>query len=227
LLNLAIETSAGVCSCALLNNDETILELTQATKSQQETLMLLIEELYDKTGIDKMKTELVSVDLGPGAFTALRIGVATAKSLAYAFNASISGISSHDALYHESLKLTDRPCDRVILIDAKRKKMFTAIYRANGDFLNNLDLNIQDVLYLVKDREPVIFLGAGAELYRDEINIVRGEAQTIILDFKEENIHASIIGKLGYSKYISNGGDNVFTIVPHYVRDSETVTKGK
>ena len=84
---LAIETSSLVSSVALLHEDTLKAELTiQARLTHSEQLMPHIADMLDKASVPKTKIDGIAVAIGPGSFTGLRIGLATAKGLAFAWN---------------------------------------------------------------------------------------------------------------------------------------------
>lgn len=226
MIVLSIETTAGICSCALLENDKILMEIHEKTDSQQQRLMPAISDLYFQTGINKKNTGLVTVDIGPGAFTALRIGVTTAKTFAHALDIPIKGVSALEALYIKSQGFKNN-CDRIMLIDARRNKCFTGIYRLNGEVIDNLDLLIEDVLYYTNEKTCTVFSGSGALLNQEKILFHNQNGNFTVLNEDYSELKAGEIGKMGYLKFMQEGGDNKYKIVPLYVRDTDNVTKGR
>ena len=92
---LAIETSSLVSSVALLHEDTLRAELTiQARLTHSEQLMPHIADMLDKASVKKSQIDGVAVAVGPGSFTGLRIGLATAKGLSFAWNVPIVGVTT-------------------------------------------------------------------------------------------------------------------------------------
>ncbi len=224
---LAIETSAGICSCAVLKDTDVIEQIHFKTKDQQQTLMPSIEKLFKTTGLKKAEINLVAVDIGPGAFTALRIGVATAKTLAHALNIPVVGINSLYATYKLSLDTVSGDYDRVILIDARRSKLFCSFYFANGEEKTNLDLSVNDVLYLTNNSDKILFAGNGAEIYKNELKSKLEKKNVQFLFGDKTELTAGLIGKLAVEKYKKSGSDNLHSLVPVYIRETDAVTKGR
>ena len=96
---LAIETSTLVSSVALATEERVLAELTTATRlTHSETLLPHIEQVMKLAGVERSELTAVAVSIGPGSFTGLRIGLATAKGLAYALNLPLVGVSTLAAL---------------------------------------------------------------------------------------------------------------------------------
>jgi len=226
MITLGIETSEGLCSCALLENEKIIEEINLKTQSQQENLILSIEKLFKNSGKKKSGISLICVDIGPGAFTSLRIGVTTAKALSHAFNVPITGVTSFEALLAISEELVPGEYDRVVLINSLRKKVFAAIFLNKGKEYNNLDLSIEDVLYYLRESKNVVFVGSGAEEYKQIIEnkfIVKPH----FIDSQAICLKGSLIAKIGYKKFNDGFVTNVHKLIPLYVRNSDSVISGK
>ncbi len=227
LNTLAIETSAGVCSCALLNETEIIEQIHVKTKEQQITLMPCVEMLFKQSGIKKRELSLIAVDVGPGAFTALRIGVATAKTLAHALNVPAVGVNSLYAILRLTYESNPGNYDRVIIMDARRSKLFASVYFHSGETKTNLDLSIDNVLYYIKDSKNVLFAGNGVDKYNEIIKKEFENNNLVLIKGSEVELSAEVIGKHGIEKYKKSGADNLHALTPVYVRDTDAVTKGK
>ena len=100
-LCIAIETASRVSSVAVLEGDR-FTELNRDAQSiHSETLLPQLKETLKLSGVPRGAIEMIAVSIGPGSFTGLRIGLATAKSLAYAWNVPIVGVPTLEALaYH-------------------------------------------------------------------------------------------------------------------------------
>ena len=94
---LAIETATKAASVAVISEEKFLAEITrEGSKAHSETLMPQIEEVLKISGAEKI--DAVAVSIGPGSFTGLRIGLAAAKSLAYAWKIKIVGVETLQAL---------------------------------------------------------------------------------------------------------------------------------
>ena len=127
MIILGVETATGQVGCAL-GGYEGVLASFHAARGRRhaEVLTPAIEFVCRQARIELSEISVVAVDLGPGLFTGMRVGVATAKAMAQALRVPMIGISSLDLL-----AFPVRHTDRLIAaaIDAKRNEVFCALYR--------------------------------------------------------------------------------------------------
>ncbi len=125
-LTLAMSTSTGQVSAALAGPDGTIASLAvRAGRRHGETLAPAIASLVELAGVEMGSVDRVAVDTGPGLFTGLRVGVATAKAFGAALGVPVVPCSSLDLLAHPHFR-TGRPVAAVV--DARRGEVFWAVY---------------------------------------------------------------------------------------------------
>jgi tRNA threonylcarbamoyladenosine biosynthesis protein TsaB len=127
---LALETATTNCSVAVMDGDQLLAELTlQVPRAHSTRLMPLIAQAMGDSGIAKLDLDAIAVGIGPGSFTGLRIGLATAKGLAYALSKPCVGVSTLKAMAYG----TGAQMGLVVaMLDAKRGDVFAGIYAA-GD----------------------------------------------------------------------------------------------
>jgi tRNA threonylcarbamoyladenosine biosynthesis protein TsaB len=127
MLVLGLETATQVVGVAI-GRPEGIIASFHSTRERRhaETLTPAIEFVCRQAQIDIDEIDVVAVDVGPGSFTGLRVGLATAKAIAYARGIPMVGLCSLDLIAHRA-----RIADRVILsmIDARRDELYYAMYR--------------------------------------------------------------------------------------------------
>ena len=132
---LAIESSALVASAAIVTEDAVLAEYsTDLIKTHSETLMPMIEAVCTMTQTDLSTIDAIAVSKGPGSFTGLRIGAATAKGLALALDKKIIPVSSLAAMAYNfagSEQLI------VPMMDARRDQVYTGIYCFSREYINN------------------------------------------------------------------------------------------
>jgi len=124
---LGIDTTTKVCSVALLDENRIIGEFTllhDSTHSQK--LLPLIDRLFDEAGVKKEKLEGVAVARGPGSFTGVRIGLATAIGLGLSLGCPVIGVVTLDALA-EAVACAEGLI--VPMMDARRHQVYSAVYR--------------------------------------------------------------------------------------------------
>jgi tRNA threonylcarbamoyladenosine biosynthesis protein TsaB len=137
LKTLAIDTSTPRGSVALLQGQELIGEIRlKSLETHSARLLRSIEFLLESTGWALKELNLVAAGIGPGSFTGIRIGVATALGLAQSLGVSFAGISGLDALASQATFLRGR---LAVVMDAQRSQIYYAEYVRSGDTMRRVD----------------------------------------------------------------------------------------
>lgn len=169
---LALDTSALVASAAITENGKVLAEYTLNYKlTHSQTIMPMIDEIVKMTETDLDTIDYIACSSGPGSFTGLRIGAATAKGLAHGLNKPIVAVPTLEALAYNIFGTDKFICP---IMDARRKQVYNAVYVPEGkklDVILEEDTRmIDDVLEYVKDVDcDVIFVGDAVSLYKDKI----------------------------------------------------------
>ena len=169
---LALDTSALVASAAITENGKVLAEYTLNYKlTHSQTIMPMIDEIVKMTETDLDTIDYIACSSGPGSFTGLRIGAATAKGLAHGLNKPIVAVPTLEALAYNIFGTDKFICP---IMDARRKQVYNAVYVPEGkklDVILEEDTRIiDDVLDYVKDVDcDVIFVGDAVSLYKDKI----------------------------------------------------------
>ena len=159
---LLIDTSNQPLSVALTDGNDVLAEITNNSKTNHSVqLMPEIERLFKESSISKNDLDDIVVAEGPGSYTGLRIGVTTAKTLAYALNCKLYGVSSLKAL---AATVSEKNKLLVPIFDARREAVYAGIYqRKNGILETVLDdqyISINDLkLKLHELDQPHVFIG--------------------------------------------------------------------
>lgn len=170
-LILHIDTALGLATVSLSGDGRLIRsEKCKSQKDHASWINVAIADLFFRTDIRVNQLDAVAVNIGPGSYTGLRVGLSTAKGLCYALGIPLITVSSLEILA-ESVKeeATDLICP---LIDARRMEVFTAVYDKNMTIQRApqamiLDKNsFSDLL----SEHPVLFCGDGAEKLKQSIN---------------------------------------------------------
>ena len=151
---LSVETTSHIASVAVHENDLLISkEISDGSIRHAETILPMIHSALNKADINIKDIDLIAVDIGPGSFTGVRIGVSIANALAYSNSIPILGIYSLDALRYAS------PSDHYVcpLIDAKNDNSYGCLFK--GDTLI-LDMGIWNTEEIVsRCPEETIYIG--------------------------------------------------------------------
>lgn len=164
MIILAIETSTHVCSAALADgNDIIAARIDRESGNHARQLPLFIEELLQIAQQKQVKIEAVALSSGPGSYTGLRIGTATAKGLCYGMNIPLIPIPTTQVLC-ASFK-AQRPVNGQLLpmIDARRMEVYTALYDESLQPLSEIQACVvesQDSLPAAN--KEVFYFGDGA-----------------------------------------------------------------
>ncbi len=223
MYTLGIDTATSQMSIALLK-DETVLSTAESNDKSHHSshIMTLISQVLDQGRVDKSQVDLISVDTGPGPFTSLRVGIATARGMAQFGRYSIVSVHSLEVL-KESVSHDSNAKSfpyMVPMIDARRKRVFGAIYKGDALLEGNLDIEPQDLVDKIKKLDGrVILLGNGVQLYNDLWIRELGHQITILSDDSTPYaVHTARLGRLVFLKY---GDMGVHRILPNYVRKSD------
>ena len=182
---LAIESSALAASAAVYEDEVIKAEYTtNFKKTHSQTLMPMIDEVIKITETDLESLDAIAVSAGPGSFTGLRIGSATAKGLGLALDKPLIHVPTLDAMAYNFYGSRDLI---VPIMDARRDQVYTGIYtfkkRENEEELVILQkstaMGIKDLLIFIKETyfkdnndkyfHRVIFLGDGVPAFKDVI----------------------------------------------------------
>ncbi|MCL6091656.1 MAG: tRNA (adenosine(37)-N6)-threonylcarbamoyltransferase complex dimerization subunit type 1 TsaB [Actinobacteria bacterium] len=133
---LAIETATGVLGCALFEDGNPVVSFSLVAQQRHaEVLMPAIDHICRFGGVAVGDIEAVAVDNGPGLFSGLRVGLATAYAIGSARHLPVVGVSSLDALAHN---VHWREGLVASVLDARRGEVFWALYRGDGSRLEQL-----------------------------------------------------------------------------------------
>jgi len=210
---LHLETATKVCSVALSLNGEliSIKELEEDGYSHGENLTLFVEEVIKEAGIEIKDLSAVSVASGPGSYTGLRIGAATAKGLCYALNIPLIAIDTLTALA-EQAKEKYPNTNLCALIDARRMEVYNLFVDQNSTRLKEVTADIIEAQSYAQ-YEPFVYFGDGAKKL-EELWIGRN----CMID---ESFKSSAKGqvKLAYYKFQSEDFEDVAYWEPFYLKD--------
>ncbi len=227
---LAIDSSGLVASVAVVEDDITIAEYTvNYKKTHSQTLLPMLDELKHMTALDLHTIDAVAVAAGPGSFTGLRIGSATAKGLGLALDIPIIPVPTVDALAYNLYG-----SDRLIcpVMDARRDQVYTGLYvfrkaagQGEGYSMCTVEkqcaVDISQIVERINELgQETVFLGDGVSVYREQI------ADRIQVDYSFapaccNRQRASCVAALGMLLYSNGIAETAADHAPDYLRLSQ------
>ncbi|WP_332696758.1 tRNA (adenosine(37)-N6)-threonylcarbamoyltransferase complex dimerization subunit type 1 TsaB [Halalkalibacter lacteus] len=166
---LAIDTSSFVMGIAVTDGERTLGEITTNIKKNHSIrLMPAIDNLMKEVGVRPKELDEIVVANGPGSYTGVRIGVTTAKTLAWSLGIPVIGVSSLAVMAQ-----TGRFFQGIIspIMDARRGQVYTGHYQTKEMLVKEVAsdclIMLEDwLVYLKELNEPVLFIGQDIELHR-------------------------------------------------------------
>lgn len=169
---LGIDSSGLVASIAIVEDDNLLGEYTiNYKKTHSQTLLPMLETLAEMIELDMNSLDAIAISGGPGSFTGLRIGSATAKGLGLALGKPIVHVPTVDALAYNLWGTDQAICP---LMDARRQQAYTGLYQFVDGKLEAIvpqtAVDISEIIEEVnKAGRSVIFLGDGVDVFADYI----------------------------------------------------------
>ena len=224
---LALDSSALVASVAVIEDDVMVAEYTTChKKTHSQTLIPMLDEIKKMTDLDLKTVDAIAVTKGPGSFTGLRIGCATAKGLGLALDCPLVPIPTVDALAYNMYGNSALICP---LMDARRDQVYTGLYRfekKDGTYemvceVPQCAISIEEIIQIVNTWEQeVIFLGDGVPVYKDKIEAMcQVDYSFAPAGFNRQR--ASSVGLLGALAYTKGEYVSADDMEPDYLRLSQ------
>lgn len=218
MLILGIETATLAAGCAI-GGHEGVLAAAHCTRGRRhaETLVPSIEFICTQAQVDLAEISVIAVDLGPGLFTGLRVGIATAKALAHALGIPMIGVASLDLLAFP-VRYTSRLI--AAAIDARRGELYFAFYRQVPGGIQRIgDHRIgspEDLASeLLASGEEVLLVGDGAHRYHE---VFDGIAKIELADLGVAHPSASALVQLAHAQALREQFRPPDALEPIYLR---------
>ncbi len=126
MLTLAIDTATKVCTVALCRDEDILAEYSiNVGMTHSEGLLPQLEQMLERANVAKSEIEMIAVSMGPGSFTGLRIGLATAEAMAYSWKVYLHGVDTLKSLAYNI------PVEGLVLspvLDAQKGNFYQALY---------------------------------------------------------------------------------------------------
>lgn len=220
---LALDSSGLVATVAILEDEQTLAEYTvNYKKTHSQTLLPMLGEVVKMIEFDLSTLDAIAVAGGPGSFTGLRIGAATAKGLGLALDKPLVNVPTVDGLAYNLYGTTGIICP---IMDARRNQVYTGLYRFAGDEFQTIEeqmaISIQElVLKLNQYGEKVTFLGDGVPVYKEQL-LDGLDVEVCFAPAHMSRQRAAAVGALGM-KYFKEGKiESAMEHKPDYLRLSQ------
>ena len=219
MLTLAIDTATKVCSVALCRDGELLAEYNiHMGMTHSEGLLPQLEQLLKRTNTKKQDIDLIAVSMGPGSFTGLRIGLATAEAMAYSWQCLLHGVDTLKALAYNI------PLEGFVLspvLDAQKGNYYQALYQWQDGKLVELAgtevVNKERLLERIAEYNlPALILGECKKLEKLELpNGMKLAPKTLLMP------KASSVAFIAEQEFDPEADKKIFGLEPYYIRRSE------
>ncbi len=210
---LHLETATKTCSVAISVNAKLIdvIEIHEDQYIHGEKLTLFIQEILTKNSIAFDKLSAVSISSGPGSYTGLRIGVATAKGICFAKNIPLIEIDTLQAF--ENCARKSFPSETIcVMLDARRMEVYSSIFDASRKTVKSISADILDD-NTYREFEPFVCVGNGSTKCKEI--------------WSERNIHfndtvqlsASGQVELAFNKFVNKQFADLAYFEPNYLKE--------
>ena len=220
---LALDSSGLVATVAIIEDEQTLAEYTvNYKKTHSQTLLPMLDEVAKMIELDLETVDAIAVAGGPGSFTGLRIGSATAKGLGLALNKPLVHIPTLDGLAYNLYGNTGLICP---IMDARRNQVYTGLYRFEGNEFQVVEeqmaISVQELVEKLNQYgEKVTFLGDGVPVYRN----VLAEGLKVSYNFAPAHMNrqrAAAVATLALKYYQEGKTETAEEHRPDYLRLSQ------
>jgi tRNA threonylcarbamoyladenosine biosynthesis protein TsaB len=211
---LALDTSTLQASVALASDDSVVAERERVVTTHSESLLVLVDECLAAAGLRARDVDVIACGAGPGSFTGLRIGLATAKGLCFALDKPLVMISSLAAL---AARAPDGVC--CAAVDAFKNEVYAARFTvAAGTPTGDGEERVLPPAALVEElraHAPLVLAGNAAQKYPELL------APGVRLLDERPGPRAADVARLARARATQNDFDVLATATPRYIRPSE------
>ena len=219
---LALDSSGLVATVAIVEDNQTIAEYTvNYKKTHSQTLLPMLDEIVKMTEFELDTIDAIAVAGGPGSFTGLRIGSATAKGLGLALNKPLVHVPTVDGMAYNLYGCAGLICP---MMDARRNQVYTGVYRFENEFEvveEQMAIDVQELIDKLNSYgEKVTFLGDGVPVYAAQLE----EGLKVPYCLAPAHVNrqsAAAVGTLGMKYYAEGKMETAKAHQPDYLRVSQ------
>ena len=214
---ILIETAASMLSTAIVRDGDVICSLESSEPRSQASLTApFVKQMLDQCGLKAKDCDAVCVSMGPGSYTGLRVGVSTAKGIAFGAGIPLIGIGTLDILARQGIDSGQaHGCEFIVpMIDARRMEVYTAVYNADGQRITDIAPRIidKDSFAAEVGSSPVLFIGDAADKCREAL---QREGARFVQTFPS----AAAMAPLAMEAYEKEQFEDVAYFEPFYLKD--------
>ena len=218
---LHIETSSKNCSVAISDGENLLCLCEEVSDNykQSESLHSFVEWALEGAEISLKDLDAISLGKGPGSYTGLRIGAASAKGFCYGLKLPLIAVNSLDSMVEE---FVNQGFDLIIpLIDARRMEVYTAFFDGkSGEMISETEAKILDEnSFSELADKKILFIGDGAKKTQEILNLPNAEFRSDIYPSAKGLIKKSV------EKFNQQDFENVAYFEPFYLKDFQGIKK--
>lgn len=220
---LALETSGWGGSVALASQGTTFTGEISADQRSAQALATVIQQTLLAANITPEQLDLIAVTVGPGSFTGLRVGVMTAKTLAYALGCACLGVNTLEVIAGQIAHTTPADSRLWSIMDAQRQQVFSAAYAGNDATRCLRPTTIADNTAWLTDLRPGdIVTGPGLVTLEGKVAAIAG---VTIAPREAWFPRAATVGQVALAKFKAGQRDDCWGLAPQYYRLSAAEEK--
>ena len=228
-LILSLETSTTICSAALHDDGNLVASKELPTpQSASSQLSPIVDQLLKESKVSAKEVKAVAVASGPGSYTGLRIGVATAKGICYALQIPLIAINTLELMTYQIVNssTSPSPLERGLggevgeallcpMLDARRMEVYCLLTDLDLNSVEPTQAKIVDEESFKEwlDRKPIYFFGNGADKCREMIKHKNAKFMEGI------SPSASQLGEMAFQKFSRNEFEDLSSFEPHYLKE--------
>ena len=208
MLILGIDTSTKICTCSIFDSENGVIAETSLSvkKNHSNIVMPIIDNLFKISDLNINNIDKITVAIGPGSFTGVRIALGIAKGLAMALNKPLIAVNELDIL--EAIA-SGNENEIIPLIDARKERVY---YKYQNKYVDDYLINL---ISNFDKNKKYVFVGDGATNYENILKDNLGD-NAIILPMYNAFPRASVLCELALNKEEAN----IYTLEPEYISKS-------
>jgi len=214
---LNIHTTTETAVVCLSKENEVLSSLSNNnSKEHASFLHVAIRKILQENDIHISQLKVVAVTNGPGSYTGIRVGLATAKGLCFSLKIPLLSLNTLEVLAFSAIEsVGNKNAVYCPMIDARRMEVFTALYDHDLQLLNPPSAIILDENSYLKNStsKPIYFFGSGSKKFEEFV------AKKDQFRFTEQEIEADSFSKLSYQKFVAGDFQKAAFAEPFYLKE--------